>query len=140
MLLFCYLFLFFESRMLLLNFVATTLYLYFAVFVVPRKVAVYFRSYWKQNIFRHRFGHYETVTNSNDAPLFCSVSLWCYATFIILKVFHLSDVSASKKSSLQTVLVWQIVSFILHSLFYKFLSGSFSCKSTHLSLVIVVNV
>ena len=28
---------------------------------------------------------------SNDAPLFC------YATFIIFKVFHLSDVSASKK-------------------------------------------
>ena len=39
MLFICYLFLFFESRMLLLNFVATPLYLYFAVFVVPRKVA-----------------------------------------------------------------------------------------------------
>ena len=36
---FCCLFLFFESRKLLLNFVATPLYLYFAVFVVPRKVA-----------------------------------------------------------------------------------------------------
>ena len=29
----------FESRMLLLNFLATPLYLYFAVFVVPRRVA-----------------------------------------------------------------------------------------------------
>ena len=35
----CCLLLFFESRMLLLKFVATPLYLYFAVFVVPRKVA-----------------------------------------------------------------------------------------------------
>ena len=32
-------FCFFESRMLLLNSVATPLYLYFAVFVVPRRVA-----------------------------------------------------------------------------------------------------
>ena len=39
MLFICCLFLFFESRMLLLNFVATPLYLYFAVFVVPRRVA-----------------------------------------------------------------------------------------------------
>ena len=45
-----------------------------------------------------------------------------------------------KKSSLRTVLVWQIMSFILHSLFYKFLSGSFSWKSGHLSLVTVDNV
>ena len=45
-----------------------------------------------------------------------------------------------KKSSLRTVLVWQILSFILHSLFYKFLSGSFSWKSSHLSLVTVDNV
>ena len=35
----CYFSLLFESRMLLLNSVATPLYLYFAVFVVPRKVA-----------------------------------------------------------------------------------------------------
>ena len=45
-----------------------------------------------------------------------------------------------KKSSLRTILVWQILSFILHSLFYKFLSGSFSWKSGHLSLVTVYNV
>ena len=35
----CCLFLFFESRMLLLNSVLTPLYLYFSVFVVPRRVA-----------------------------------------------------------------------------------------------------
>ena len=34
-----FVFVFFESKMLLLNFVATPLYLYFAVFVVPRRVA-----------------------------------------------------------------------------------------------------
>ena len=93
---FC-LFLFFESRILLLNFVATPLYLYFAVLLCQGKVAVYFHSCWKQNVFRHRFGHYKIIINSNDAPLFCAVTLWCYATFIILTFFHLSDGSASKK-------------------------------------------
>ena len=39
MFLFAVFVLFFESRMLLLNFVATPLYLYFSVFVVPKKVA-----------------------------------------------------------------------------------------------------
>ena len=46
-------FLFFESRMLLLNSVVTPLYLYFAVFVVPRRVAnakllFIFGTAWKQ--------------------------------------------------------------------------------------------
>ena len=39
MLFICCLFLFFESRMLLLNFVATPLYLYFAVLLCQGKVA-----------------------------------------------------------------------------------------------------
>ena len=55
-------FLFFESRMLLINSVATHLYLYFAVLVVPRRVAnakllFIFGAAWKQIAFRHRFGH-----------------------------------------------------------------------------------
>ena len=50
--------------MLLINSIATLLYLYFAVFVVPRRVAnakllFIFGTAWKQIVFRHRFGHYE---------------------------------------------------------------------------------
>ena len=55
-------FCFFESRMLLLNSVATPLYLYFAVFVVPRRVAnakllFIFGTAWKQIAIRYHFGH-----------------------------------------------------------------------------------
>ena len=72
-------FLFFESRMLLLNFVATPLYLYFAVFVVPRRVAnakllFIFVTAGNRLLFVTVFG-IKTKKNSNDAPLFCAVSL-----------------------------------------------------------------
>ena len=58
----CCLFLFFESRMLLLNSVATHLYLDFAVFVMPRRVAnakllFIFGIALEQIVVRHRFGH-----------------------------------------------------------------------------------
>ena len=59
---------------------------------------------------------------------------------LFLRFFIWATEVLRKKSSLRTVLVWQILSFILHSLFYKFLSGSFSWKSGHLSLVTVDNV
>ena len=66
--------------MLLLNFVATPLYLYFAVFVVPRKVAnakllFTFVAVGNRMFFRHHFGHYGTIKNSNDSQFFCAVSL-----------------------------------------------------------------
>ena len=59
---------------------------------------------------------------------------------LFLRFFIWATEVSRRKSSLRTVLVWQILSFILHSLFYKFLSGSFSWKSGHLSLVTVDNV
>ena len=51
-----------------------------------------------------------------------------YATFVISKFFYLSHGSASKQSSLRTVLFWQILPFHLHSIFYCFLCG-FLCST-----------
>ena len=77
MLFICCLFLFFESRILLLNFVATHLYLYFAVFVVPRRVAnaklmFIFGTARNRLLFVKVLGIKKI---SNDAPRFCAVSL-----------------------------------------------------------------
>ena len=52
----------FLSQGLLLNSIATPLYLYFSIFVVPRRVAnakllFIFGTAWKQIAFRHHFGH-----------------------------------------------------------------------------------
>ena len=70
MLLFCSLFLFFESRKLLLNFVATPLYLY-----ANAKLLFTFVAVGNRLFFVTILGNYETIKNSNDAPFFCAIFL-----------------------------------------------------------------
>ena len=78
------------------------------------------------------------VFPSVELTLMGLLSPWLGILF--LRFFIWATEVPQTKSSLRTVLVWQILSFILHSLFYKFLSGSFSWKSGHLSLVTLDNV
>ena len=78
--LFCCLFLFFFSQGLLLNFVATPLYLYFAVLLCQGKVAnakllFTFVAVGNRMFFVTVLGIKKPKQNSNDAPLFCAVSL-----------------------------------------------------------------
>ena len=72
-------FVFFESRMLLLNYVATPLYIYSAVFVVPTRVAnakllFIFGTALEQIAVRHRFVHSKILKKSKNAAFYCAAS------------------------------------------------------------------
>ena len=128
----------FFSQEVLFTAVSTSLYLYFIAFFVPSKVLIEVSARFG---FLHKNRFF--VSQTFPSPLFpsrpginlkWSENVWAwflyvYGTLIILSIFDLSHGSASKNSSLRTVLFWQIRPFLLHSLFYCFLCG-FLCSTS----------
>ena len=135
----------FLVKELLLNSIATPLYLYFAVFVVPRRVAnakllFIFGTAGNRLLFVTVLGIRKSKKIQMMLRFFVLFPYDVTQLSLLLRFFHLSKVSASKKFIIMDCSGLTDSVFFLHSLVYKFLSGFFSCKSAHLSLVTVVNV
>ena len=112
---------------------------------MPRRVAnakllFIFGTALEQIAVRHRFAHSKILKNSENAAFF--VLLPDDVTQLSLIQKFSSEQRKCLEKIRQYGLFWfdRFNLFILDSLFYKFLSGFFSCKSAHLSLVTVVNV